>query len=393
MRAVGLTLRIIAAIVVIAPLSAWSALALWYRLPTPEAVRGAAAIVFAALGLMTIVALFMRRSRSLIALAVFAVAFAGLLAWWSTIKPPLDGDWAPDVARQTTGTIEGDILTLSDVRDFDWRTDSDFTEKWSRRSYDLSKLKTLDLFLAYWAGPEMAHVIMSFGFEDGDHIAWSVEVRREKTGEFSPVADAFKNHTLVYLATTERDTVRLRTNVRGEDVRLYRLSTPPEQARALLREYVVESTDLAERPKWYNSITANCATVVFKLVRAAGSGLPFDWRLVVNGFLPGYLYDHQAVVTTMPLAELMERVSARGSVPRPRPRISRPRFLPAHSSRLCRRRGILWRAEVAPSQSLQRHFRPRREFADKAAPEREHAGDEHDVRPGSPSPIRQNWAR
>src|SRR5580692_1610280 len=89
-RAAGLALRIIAAIVVIVPLTAWSALALWFRLPAPEALRGAAAIVFAVLGLVTIVALFMRRSRSLIALAVFAVAFGGLLAWWSTIKPPLD---------------------------------------------------------------------------------------------------------------------------------------------------------------------------------------------------------------------------------------------------------------------------------------------------------------
>ena len=95
--------------------------------------------------------------------------------------------------------------------------------------------------------------------------------------------------------------------MRGEDVRLYRLNTPPDQARALLREYVVESTELAAQPKFYNSITANCATVVFKLVRAAGSTLPFDWRLVVNGFLPGYLYDHNAVVTMMPLSELMER--------------------------------------------------------------------------------------
>jgi hypothetical protein len=306
-RAFGFALGILVAILVIAPISAWSAAALWFRLPAPEALRAAVAIVFAILGLATIIALFMRRKRSLTALALFAIAFTSLLVWWITITPPLDGDWAPDVARQTTGSIDGDILTLSDVRDFDWRTDDDFTETWSRRSYDLSKLKTLDLFLAYWAGPEMAHVIMSFGFENGDYLAWSVEVRREKTGEFSPVADAFKNHTLIYLATTERDTVRLRTNVRGEDVRLYRLNTPPDQARALLREYVVESTELAQRPKWYNSITANCATVVFKLVRAAGSTLPFDWRLVVNGFLPGYLYDHQAVVTTMPLNELMER--------------------------------------------------------------------------------------
>jgi hypothetical protein len=303
--AAGALLRVLVSALVIAPLSAWSALALWFRLPGPEGFRAAAAIVFAILGLTTIMALFFRRSR--VALVVFAIAFGGLLAWWSTIQPPLNGDWAPDVARQTTGSIEGGILTLSDVRDFDWRSDNDFTEKWSKRSYDLSKLKTLDLFLAYWAGPEMAHVIMSFGFENGEYLAWSVEVRREKNGEFSPIADAFKSHTLVYLATTERDSVRLRSNVRGEDVRLYRLNTPPDQARALLQEYVVESTALAEQPKFYNSITANCATVVFKLVRAAGSALPFDWRLVVNGFLPGYLYDHQAVVTTMPLSELMER--------------------------------------------------------------------------------------
>ncbi len=193
------------------------------------------------------------------------------------------------------------------MREFEWRSDSDFAERWSKRSYDLSKLKTLDLFLAYWAGPEMAHVIMSFGFDDGDHIAWSVEVRRERSSEFSPVADAFKSHTLIYLATTERDSVRLRANLRGEDVRLYRLHTPPEQARVLLTQYVLQATELAEQPKFYNSITANCATVVFKIMRAAGGMFPFDWRLVVNGFLPGYLYNHRVVVTTMPLSELMER--------------------------------------------------------------------------------------
>ena len=304
-RAAAALVRILVSVLIIVPVGAWGTLALWFRLPAPEGARALAAGLFAALGLATIVALFLR--RSLVALIVFALVFGALLFWWSTIRPPLDGDWAPDVARQTTGAIDGDILTLSDLRDFDWRTDHDFTERWEKRSYDLTKLKTLDLFLAYWAGPEMAHVIMSFGFEDGDHIAWSVEVRREKTSEFSPIADAFKSHTLVYLATTEVDSVRLRANVRGEDVRLYRLNTPPEQARALLLEYVTQSTELAARPKFYNSITANCATVVFKIMRAAGGTFPFDWRLVINGFLPGYLYDHRVVVTSMPLAELMER--------------------------------------------------------------------------------------
>jgi predicted signal transduction protein with EAL and GGDEF domain len=304
-RVVATVFRIVLSALVVVPVSAWSALALWFRLPAPEWVRAFAAGLIAVLSLATIAALFFRRSVA--ALTLFAVVFGALLVWWSTIRPPTDGDWAPDVARQTTGTVEGDILTLSDVRDFEWRTDDDFTERWSKRSYDLSKLKTLDLFLAYWAGPEMAHVIMSFGFEGDEYLAWSVEVRREKDGQFSPVADAFRNHTLIYLATTERDSVRLRANVRGEDVRLYRLNTPPEQAKLLLLEYASQSTALAAQPKFYNSITANCATVVAKLVRAAGGTLPLDWRLVVNGFLPGFLYDRGAVVTTMPLNELMAR--------------------------------------------------------------------------------------
>src|ERR1700749_4282592 len=133
-RVAAALLRILVCALVIAPISAWSALALWFRLPAPEALRAAAAGLFAVFGLATIVALFFR--RSLVALVVFAIAFGGLLAWWSTIKPPLDGDWAPDVARQTTGSIAGDMLTVSAVRDFDWRTNDDFTERWSKRAYD-----------------------------------------------------------------------------------------------------------------------------------------------------------------------------------------------------------------------------------------------------------------
>jgi hypothetical protein len=290
-------------VLLIAPLGAWAAMALWFRLPAPEWAKTAAAGAFALIATATAAAVFTRRRWA--ALLVFGLAFGGVVTWWNTIQPPADGDWAPDVARQTTGTLHGDILTISDLRDFDWRTDDDFTERWSPRSYDLSKLKTLDLFLIYWAGPQMAHLIMSFGFDGGENLAWSIEIRRENSGQYSPVADAFKTNAIVYLATTERDSVRLRSNVRGEDARLYRLRTSPEQARALLLEYVAEANELAKHPTYYNSITTNCTTAVAKLIRAAGGTLPFDWRIIVNGYLPGYLYDRGAVVTTIPLSELM----------------------------------------------------------------------------------------
>lgn len=316
------TLRIFSAIVLMLAVvvaAAWAALALWYRLPAPDIARGLAAGLFALLGIATAIALFSR--RRLHALAVFAIAFAAVLVWWSTIQPPQHVDFAPDVARQVTGTRDGDLLTLTNVRDFEWRSNTDFTEHWATRTYDLTKLRTLDLFMSYWAGPEMAHVIMSFGFEGGDQLAWSIEVKRRNGGKFSPLADLFKSNALVIVAADERDVVGVRSNVRGEDVQLYRLNVSPDAARVLLLEYVADANALAQTPRFYNSITTNCTTVIVKMIRAVGDLIPLDWRLIVNGYLPEYAYDRGALDSQLSMQELRasahigERAQAAGLTP------------------------------------------------------------------------------
>jgi hypothetical protein len=286
----------------VAIVTAWASLALWYRLPAPELMRGLAGSLFILFGVATVVALFSRWRRP--ALVCFLAAFGGILVWWNTIAPADNGNWAPDVARQVTGTLDGDMLTLTNVRDFEWRSDSDFTERWVSRTYDLTKLRTLDLFMSYWAGPEMAHTIMSFGFDGGDYLAWSIEVRRLKGGEYSPIAGLFKNDPLVIIAADERDVVHVRSNVRHEDVQLYRLRAPPQRARTLLLEYVADANGLAKTPKFYNSLTTNCTTTIVKMMRVVGDSMPFNWRFIVNGYLPDYAYARGALDTKASLPKL-----------------------------------------------------------------------------------------
>jgi hypothetical protein len=291
-------------LVAVALAAAWSSLALWYRVPAPEIARGLAASLFGLLGTATIVAVFTRLRRA--AVVVFAVAFGAVLVWWSTIEPLAQADWASDVSRQVTGTRNGDLLTLTNVRAFEWSGTAEPTERWETRTYDIAKIQTADLFMSYWAGPQMAHVIMSFGFEGGQYLAWSIEVRRRKGGEFSPLADLFKSNPLVIIAADERDVVGVRSNVRHEDVQMYRLRAQPDTIRTLLLEYVRDANALATKPEFYNSITTNCTTTIVKMMRAVGDKLPLDWRLIVNGYLPDYAYERGALDTRLPLPALRE---------------------------------------------------------------------------------------
>jgi drug/metabolite transporter superfamily protein YnfA len=298
------TLLILVVILALLLLGAWGTLALWYRLPAPEWVRIAAAAVFAVFSLWAVLRQF--RPARLRALATFGVVFAALLVWWTSIEPPRTADWQPEVARQVTGEINGDLLTLTDVRDFDWRTPQDFTQSWVTRSYDLSKVETVDLFMSYWAGAEMAHMMVSFGFSDGKFLPWSVEVRRAAGGGFSPLDDMFKSHTISIIASEERDVVGLRSNIRKEDVEIFRLRMPPERARELLEAYVAKSNALAQQPEFFNSLFSNCSATVIKMASAIGDNIPFDWRLIVNGYFPNYLYDHGALSTSVSLQELRQ---------------------------------------------------------------------------------------
>jgi hypothetical protein len=292
MRLVGRALAVVVALVVIA----WGAGALHFAGPgggwLPDAL--AAIWVVGTLAILFAVRPFGR------ALVVFAGATVVLLAWWSTVVPSNDRNWSPDVARPPWGEVRGDVLTLHNVRNFDYRTETDWTERWETRTYDLSKLEGVDLFLSYWGSPAIAHTIMSWRFSDGQHLAISIELRKEVGEVYSPIAGFFRHYELYYAAADERDVVRLRTNYRGENVYLYPLRMPVRRAREVLLDYVRRMNDLVEEPAFYNTLTQNCTTTIRTHILHIGGTMPLDYRLLANGYSDTLLYENEAIDTSRP---------------------------------------------------------------------------------------------
>jgi hypothetical protein len=237
----------------------------------------------------------------------FAVAFGALLIWWQRIAPSNDRIWADDVAQMTTGTVDGTHVTLHNVRNFEWRSNTDYTQQWETRDYDIDHLNSVDMITSYWAGPAIAHVLISFGFDDGAHVVFSVEIRREKHQSFSEIGGFFKEFELSILAADERDVIRVRTNVRGEDDYLYRIHMPVQDVRALFLSYIGQANSLVKQPRFYNTITVNCTTLVYHMMQHIVGYLPMDYRLLLSGYIPEYVYRVGGLDNRFSLAELRAR--------------------------------------------------------------------------------------
>lgn len=283
----------------------WGALALWYQIPGGPVLKASSVLSWTAFSLAVLIALWQGRLTT--GVLVFAVAFAGVLIWWVRLAPSNDRVWADDVARMTTGTIDGNHVTLHNVRNFDWRSASDYIQRWETRTYDLDRLRSVDMIMSYWTIQAIAHMVISFGFDDGAQVAFSVEVRRQKSREFSEIGGLFKQFDLSIIAADERDVIRVRTNIRGEDDYLYQLRMPLSAMRSLFLGYVGEANGLIESPRFYNTVTVNCTTQVYHMMKRIVGYLPVDHRLLLSGYLPEYVYGVGGLNRRYSLQELRER--------------------------------------------------------------------------------------
>lgn len=281
------------------PLTIWAVTALyfdvrvsWLRLP------------LAVLYVFLVIALWWRTKASGKGMLLWVGSLILVIAWWCALKPSNDRLWQPDVAQLPWAEVRGEVVTLHGVRNFDYRTEKDYVQRWENRSVNLQKLQGVDLFVIHWGTPLIAHAIVSFRFENStgqdQFVAMSIEARKTVGQQYSAFRGFFRQYELIYLVADERDVVRLRTNYRvGEFVRLYHTLMKPEDARDLFKQYLRWIEDQRSRPRWYNAITDNCSTSItsYLAARHIGGFAWWDPRLLLNGLGEQMLYRNGDLAT------------------------------------------------------------------------------------------------
>jgi hypothetical protein len=283
-------------------LTGWGVLAISFA-KLPLLVRVVAAGLYG-LGMLLLPLLLRPRWRGMVAsLCLFAL----VVAWFFSIPASNDRDWQPDVALLPWSEMKGTVITVHNIRNCDYRSETDYSCHYYDKTFDLAELKTVDLFLVHWGSPHIAHPIISFGLADGGHLCFSIETRKEKGEEYSALRGFFRQYELTYVLADERDVVRLRTNYRKEDVHLYRLNLPPKFIRQVFLDYLARVNRLRERAEWYNALTDNCTTAIRGHAEPYNPEAKFDWRIIINGTIDEMLYERGMLNRSLPFAELKRR--------------------------------------------------------------------------------------
>lgn len=305
MRKIDKIFVIIIIAATIAGMTAWACLAIFYSDLPGSNLRLAIAVAFA---LCTGLA-FLFIKNALRTVALFLLVFCSILAWWLHIKPSNTRNWQHEMAVLPYATIEDNLVTIHNIRNFSYRTETDFDAQYYDKTFDLRALDSVDLIAVYWMGDAIAHIMISFGFRGRDYVAFSIETRKEKGEGYSTIKGFFKQYELVYIVGDERDLIRVRTDYRRprEDVYLFRTKATPERGKRLFMEYLRQINSMTVKPVWYNTLSTNCTTNIVMHIRTFTDRIHYNWKVLLSGYMPLYAYEHGALNRSMPFDELKKR--------------------------------------------------------------------------------------
>ena len=209
------------------------------------------------------------------------------------LVPTNDRDWTLEQAKLALADFDGNRVTVHNIRNCRWRKPDDFTVSYYDQTFDMDGLRSVDFIVVpFNETPSLGHTMLSFGFNDGEHLAVSVEIRKERGQKFSALGGFFRQYELIYVVASERDVIQKRVNCDLSDVYLYRSTATPEQAKELFVDVMRRVDKLAHSPEFYDTLTNNCTTNIRNHVNhLKPHEVPYDYRVLLPGLSDELAYD------------------------------------------------------------------------------------------------------
>jgi hypothetical protein len=228
---------------------------------------------------------------------------------YKSFKPSNDRDWVAGMEVMPWAEFKGDEVTIHNVRSCRYRTYDDFDTFYYDKTFDLNKLSTVDMIMVPFNDmPSIAHTMLSFGFEDQDYVAVSVEIRREKGEKYNPIKGFLRQYELMYVVADERDVIPKNANHYPSEVYLYRSAATPEQARELFVDVMKRVDKLIDEPEFYNTLTNNCTTNIRNHINhLKPQRVPYDYRVLLPGYSDSLAYDLGLIVPQGSFQQTKER--------------------------------------------------------------------------------------
>ena len=230
------------------------------------------------------------RTRLLQLLLVVVIVFAG---WWLMQRPSNDREWVPNLAKLPQSTFHGNTVTIQSVRNTEYRSADDYTTAYNDRTFDLRRIQSVDFVVVpFQSVKAAAHTFLIFGFEGGERVAISVEVRRERAESYSPLRGLLRQCELMYVIADERDVILLRTKHRSDRVYLYPIQTSREKIRKMFVSMLRRANQLRIQPEFYNTLTNNCSSNILQHFNHVNDRkLPANLKVLFPGYSDQLIYD------------------------------------------------------------------------------------------------------
>ena len=109
--------------------------------------------------------------------------------------------------------------------------------------------------------------------------------------EQGTIPGLYKQFNVIYILADEEDLFGLRTTYRKEDMYLYRINIDRENLKKAFLGFAEKINSLHERPRYYNTVTANCTTELVDTFKNYLGVRRWQWTPVFNGMCDQDAYD------------------------------------------------------------------------------------------------------